>query len=858
MHNSKRINKFILLGLAFSFFVPQLQAQAPVAEKSITKKAIHPRYREWASPANGKEVTTNPVPFLWPAVSKRAVYKVRFSQDKSFPSSKTTVSGNIPWAMFTNHKKLAQGTWYWQYGVVQGDKVEWQAVNDFKITAATRVFETPTVKELLAKCSIEHPRLYVSANERIAFKERNANNIESKEVIKRAEKALKALLPVEEPTRPRDTTGLSTSEKDVMMAFMYHGFGNKAGDPITDLSMAYMLTDKKVYADKALKQALHLAKMDPKGVATSDNFNSAAVLQGMAAGFDAAYYIMTPAQKKELLDAIKVRGESFYRNYINEFETHSMDNHVWQHILRQFCFSSIAVMNDLPEASQWLAYCYEVWCNRFPILGGNDGGWHDGTSYFAVNFETFIYMPFMFSRFTGTDFFDIPYYHNLPKFVLYSYPKDSYSTGFGDNAENKKSPDNGYMGFTDALARELKDPYARWYSDQLSGDSDEVLAKSKDFAFYRLMTTKPRNSVKAVAPTQLPQSLLFRDAGFALMHNNVADAKKDVMINFTSLPFGATGHAHAAHNGFGINVGGKQLYGGSGYYSNFTDAHTLKHYRTRGHNTILADSMAQCIGENGYGWIARFKNTPALTYVLGDATHAYDSMTTPFWIDRMQQFGVEYTKANGFGNPGVTRFRRHFVFLRPNIVVIYDELAARNPVTWTWLLHSYNKMEKGDRENTIFGGNEVANSRVDVFSPFCLDNHLTNEFFSPAINWKKRGGADASDAYDYAKHWHSELTTLTKSKATRFLAVIQIDTEKKSTKILAPKELSKGKWEINGWTVEAEMDGTKAPSLFIKDKNGNAVEYNLPNNGKISGSTLIKEKNKTVEELIDIIPYVAK
>ena len=88
MHNSKRINKFILLGLAFSFFVPQLQAQAPVAEKSITKKTIHPRYREWASPANGKEVTTNPVPFLWPAVSKKAVYKVRFSQDKSFSSSK--------------------------------------------------------------------------------------------------------------------------------------------------------------------------------------------------------------------------------------------------------------------------------------------------------------------------------------------------------------------------------------------------------------------------------------------------------------------------------------------------------------------------------------------------------------------------------------------------------------------------------------------------------------------------------------------------------------------------------------------------------------------------------------------------
>lgn len=852
------MKRILIFGVLVCSLFVEVQAQQAAAEKSITKQAIHPRYREWASPANGKVVTTNPVPFLWKAEEgKGVIYKVRFSQDQSFPTSQTIVSENLPWAMFNNHKKLAQGTWYWQYGVVKGNQVDWKEINRFKITAVSRVFETPTIKELLAKCSVAHPRLYVTADERADFRLRNANSIEKEQVLKRADKFLKAPLPKEEPTRPRDTTGLSASEKDVMMTFMYHGFGNKVGDPITDLSMAYMLTDNKAYAVKALKQALHLAKMDPKGSATCDNFNSAAVMQGMAAGFDAAYDIMTPAEKKELIRAIKVRGNDFYRNYANEFETHSMDNHVWQHILRQFCFTAIAVMNDIPEASQWLAYCYEVWCCRFPILGADDGGWHDGSSYFAVNFETFGYMPFMFTRLTGTNFFDIPYYRNLPKFIIYSYPIDSYSTGFGDNAENKISPDKGYMGFTDLLARELKDPYARWYSDQLSGNSDEELAKSSDFAFYRLMTKKPRHIVKAMAPSKLPQGLLFRDAGFALMHNNVADTKNDVMVNFTCLPFGATGHAHAAHNGFGINVGGKQLYGGSGYYSNFTDAHTLKHYRTRGHNTILADSMAQCIGENGYGWIARFKDTPALTYVLGDATHAYDLMTTPFWIERMQQFEVEYTKANGFGNPGVTRFRRHFIFLRPNTVVIYDELAAKTPITWTWLLHSYNKMQKGDRENTILGGNEAANSRVDVFSPFALDNHLTNEFFSPAINWKKRGGMDASEAYDYKKHWHSELTTLGKSNATRFVAFIQIDPTKKSI-LLSPKELSKGKWEVNGWSVEAEMDARKAPYLIVKDKNGNAVEYNLPKNGKIAGSTLIKSNNKTVDELIDILPDAAK
>lgn len=115
---------------------------------------------------------------------------------------------------------------------------------------------------------------------------------------------------------------------------------------------------------------------------------------------------------------------------------------------------------------------------------------------------------------------------------------------------------------------------------------------------------------------------------------------------------------------------------GTGYYSNFNDKHTLMHYRSRGHNTILADGLAQVIGENGYGWLARFADNEALTYTLGDASHAYDSIRTPFWIDRMEKSEVAYTPENGLGDPGVTRFRRHFLFLKPDVIVVYDELEA--------------------------------------------------------------------------------------------------------------------------------------------------------------------------------------
>ena len=52
----------------------------------------------------------------------------------------------------------------------------------------------------------------------------------------------------------------------------------------------------------------------------------------------------------------------------------------------------------------------------------------------------------------------------------------------------------------------------------------------------------------------------------SLMHTDPADARDDLMAAFFALPFGSTGHAHAAHNGFTINYGGRRLFGGTGYY----------------------------------------------------------------------------------------------------------------------------------------------------------------------------------------------------------------------------------------------------------------------------------------------------
>lgn len=847
------MKKYLILLL---FMLPYLPMRAQgQAEKQMTLEAVHPRHREWAAPAGGQTVRANPPALLWPVENKTDRYRVRLSQNKNFPENATRQSEWLNRAAFTTHSRLANGEWFWQYATATsaGDTT-WSVVYRFVVDTQSRVFETPEVNDFLELVKKQpHPRLYVNRNELSRFRSKNTGNTEARTIIHKAQKQSDMPLIAETPTRPRDTTGLSDFEKKVMMRFMYHQFGEKARKPILNFCLAYLLTGDETFIHAAIPHTMHLAAMDPDGWATQEDFNRASIMLALAEAYDTGYDFFTPEQRKQILASIKARGDYFFRHYAKEFETQSMDNHVWQHTLRRWMFASIAVVGDLPEAEEWLSYCYETWCCRFPILGGNDGGWHDGSSYFQVNFETFIYIPFMLKRMTGVDFFDIPWFHNLPSFLIHSFPKDSYSTGFGDGYEKMSKPTKGYASFSDALARELQNPYARWYCNQLIDNDTTKLHENTDFTLYRLLTEHRYGDTKSKSPEREPQAALFRDAGFALMHTDVANAKNDLMAVFMSLPFGATGHGHAAHNGFTLNLGGKQIFGGSGHYSNFNDAHTLKHYRTRGHNTILANGLSPVIGENGYGWIARFADAGKFAYALGDATRAFGDMVSPFWVDRMKQSKVEYTKENGFGNPGITRYRRHFILLRPDIVVVYDELAARQPVAWTWLLHSYNLLRQ-ERKHTLFTSNEAGESRFDLFAPEELSATVGNDFFSPAVNWKSRTGENGQPM-QYEKHWHAEFETTAKSDAIRFLGIFQL--KKGHDDItFTPPEMKNGKIKIGEWVIEAELNAKNPPSLVITDDQGNAILYNskAKNKAKIPGSTVIIKAGKVQEELIDITP----
>ncbi|MEQ7801003.1 DUF4962 domain-containing protein [Pedobacter sp. ASV1-7] len=845
------------------------------AVQQIDTGMLHPRIREWAYPVNRVEVADDSPVLLWPGVKGKTVkYKVLLSRDSLFKNN--LIAGNEQrWAVYPLHQSLKPGRWFWKYASSDkaGGKWKWSPVYDFIVKKqAKNVGVSPAIATILEKGKAAHPRLWGMNKNAEAFYINNKQNPEAKSFISASTKLIGQPLPEEKPTRPRDTTGMNALQRKQMIEFMYHGFGEKVGAPIRNLCIAFQLTKDDRFIKEAIKQAVHVAKMNPDGYATRDDFNNGNILESIAWLYDAGFKYLTASEKSLLKHTIAVRGQRIYEDLPNRFELQMCDNHVWQHILRNFSIAAVAVANDLPEADEWLTYVYEVWSARFPVLGSTDGGWHEGNGYFRTHYETLIYLPELFGNISGMDYFKQTWMKNLPYYMLYSYPPNSTSTAVGDMHENLAGTVKMQAKFAEALALKVDNPFLNWYVAEIRKTKPEFFKGTDDFVLFRLLNYNPKSIKPLSAPNTLAKGRVFKDIGLVAMHSNLADPSKNLGSYLMSNPFGAAGHGHAAQNAFTINYNGKKVFGGTGFYSNFSDAHNLLDYRSsRAYNTILADSLGQRIGEDGYGWIPRFMTGNRIQYALGDASNAYGNVTTDFWLDRFKQIGLKADKSSGYGDSGVKLYRRHMLQLDSNYVILYDELEAVKPVKWTSQMHSPFMMDgktiSGASEQSFKLKTNLAHVSTTVYAHTPLKLVLHDKYNFPAKNWKGKTD-DEGNIIEFTNQWHAGITTVNPLRTNRFLTVIQlkdktVDVIKVISNVNGLYHLKVGPWEI-----KAALNASDVASLIVKSANENAVfgygSESLEIKGHVykhsidGSSILIETKNNSInkQEVVDSLPDV--
>ena len=75
----------------------------------------------------------------------------------------------------------------------------------------------------------------------------------------------------------------------------------------------------------------------------------------------------------DILNQIQVRANGFYEHWLNYLENLKFSMHVWQHILHRLFLTSVALIDEVPDAINWLEYIYELWLAQHPKMAEEDG-----------------------------------------------------------------------------------------------------------------------------------------------------------------------------------------------------------------------------------------------------------------------------------------------------------------------------------------------------------------------------------------------------------------------------------------------------------------------------------------------------
>ena len=816
----KKIGTCILL--IFGLLQAGCQSSPEKTQDAISElpTMVYPKFRRWMSPDHADVARFTSPSLQWPS-KKSQIFEVRVAKDKNF-TKEVAYRKDIPFSLVNLHQELSSGLWYWQYKARGGD---WSDVASFNVNNASIDFIPPPFSSLYQSIPKSHPRLMVKKEQREQWRVKAMNYKESAQILEEANKIMSQKIPSE-----RDASiqfeGRDEYETDKIKKIFSKNVGYAFGSSLKTLTHAYLLTEDKKYFDTALKWMREATTWDPKGLTRINDFGDSFIMESLALAADAFWDQLSPKDRKAVLRQVSARGNGFYEQWTNYLENRNSSMHVWQHILHRMFLTSIAMLDELPEASLWLEYIYELWLAQHPKMAAEDGAWFNGTGYMRMNVMTLLDIPMKLGAYTGQNFFKVPWYGNFMKWLTYAYPPGATSDGFCNDGKKWPMPNLEYGAFADAYARITGDPQALLYSkavfaelDQLQQtliDSDymggpmgkSTLTDDMDYAWFRITQGYDMPLPSTENTVELPEAEIFPDVGVAYLNTNRADKKKNLRVSVKSSPMGPLAHTHAEHNTFNLAYQGKRLFYNSGHRPWMGAPHTLAWYKhTQGHNGVLVNDHGQPYDAGAYGFLPRFITGDQLSYVVGDASHAYQA----------QELSPKKRKDKTPDDLEVKRFRRHYLLLQPKTFVVYDEMEAHKPVDWSWLIHNYHGLKLNAENKTVETTYSDRGGRLTLFGGAALDYSVTDQFSVAPKNFLRKETSDGN-LLVYQNHWHFKASTQKKQDKMRFLAIIQVSEDLKYERIVPSK--NKGEFEVGDWIIKANLDTNSPAAISLENKEG--------------------------------------
>lgn len=721
-----------------------------------------------AAPEEGLPVTINPPSMVWREDKTADSYIIEFSQDKNFPKGESLIRVQGITLPFYNHNApLEQGTWFWRYFVVRKDgSVSSPApVKSFVVTEQAEVFPIPSMKEIYAIMP-EHPRIFVTPKTLAQFQQkRQGEGKEAWETLQlKADQALRGTtqitgerIPLAKAKIEHSTDSLSHSWKkgDPIRRQVFLLDENEAlfwlpqntirllgsaASRLDTLSLAWQISGDERYLDGARKLIALVAplRLDAH---LSDNERSEhdtvvyAYEQGLKAvalAYDRLYHELNEQERAAMLAHIEFHADAA-GNWLKKVDLHNryQQSHP-QQCMHALLVTVLAAAKDSPQIDKWVEYIVPQYMNRIAWTS-EDGGYFEGQTY-GHKFAWILEGLAAIRSATGVDLFKKPEIRNSGEYWLYAMNMNYWFHHWGDVYSLIWPHANGRDAFITAfLAAMNNDPYVKWYS--------QSVLTNPEVSPFDYLSAGP---LKARPPVDIPQARLFPLTGVVTAYNGLYDHSSE-RIFFRSSRWGSHSHSHADQNAFVIHSGGEILAPDTGYYTYSGDIYHQQWSKTTfAHNSMLVNGQPQPLGIASKGEIDSFFQGSRLTYFVGDASEAY-------------------------AKP-LKDFRRAILYVRPATYIVYDELAAAEASTYSWLLNVFQKPQIDEKQNRILVEQQHMRMQVDTLLPKRVKYSANNDRLYP-IKEKRRMWSRFTEAFP--QPWHIRVENATRTKDESFLTLMQ-------------------------------------------------------------------------------------
>ncbi len=750
-------------------------------------------------PAEGSVSGVNPPNFIW-RIQDGLVWEVECSRDKSFKQIAYRAK-DVEYNVHCPTRVFEPGRYSWRYRGknASGDYTNWSQIRTFAIAENAAEMPMPPRKELLSRIPKTHPRLFVRPENMDHLRELAKGQLKNNydELVEKCEEILADPPPTDEPpTYPEGMENMSEEWRKIWWGNRTYTI--KALNSAATLAFTHLLGGQEKYGVEAKRILMECAKWDPKG-STGYNYND-------EAGMPYNYYfsrtytfvndLLSEKEKQICRKVMKIRGDEMYahlnpRHLWRPYASHS--NRAW-HFLGEI---GVAFIGEVEGADDWVWFAMNVFFNVYPVWSDNDGGWHEGMSYWSSYQSRFTWWADIMREALGVSAYDKAYYSKAGYFPMYLMPPGKVGGGFGDGAARRTS--SGVVPLMSVLAAQAGNGHWQWWVEQNGGP--------KPTEGYIGFVRGALPNVETVPPDNLPKSRVFRGIGQAALNTNLTDASESVQVLFKSSPFGTQSHNSAANNSFLLWAYGQRMLIRSGHYDSYGSAHhTGWVWSARSVNNITVNGIGQKKrSAEALGEIVAFKTTPAMDIVVGEAGKSYE-------------------------NDILNRFTRAIIFVKPELVVVYDRLEAKKPAIYEYWLHAIEKIEV-DGQHHIGVQSEDVVCDIDFLAPGGLAFTQTDQY-DPKPRARKK-----------LLEWHLTAKTQEKKKSIEFITLYR--PHRVSEEI--PDEA--GLEQIDGGYVLKIMlsDGQFTALLPTDDEAARLEAYGLESEGKIKG--WLKKGDKPVEIL---------